>query len=284
MDPIYNQDDIQTIIAGDDLPLGTFLLHSRFDRVVNFYNSKEEIASVTSDQNLLASNAIFVSRETLKQASSLELTATAIRINGTLYDRNQMKTYNSKIDYKLLDGIVFEEKLQQVPLLYANLFPDLSLFFIIDKTREHHFTQGFTKQFMQNIKKACARVSSGEVVQGLAMIKGTGFGLTPSGDDFIAGFLLGTYYLEFRSKIDLSGLRENVFTSSMSRNLLVNTFLSNAYSGNCFNPLKKVLLLLGEGVDEEIAKAIGTLVAVGSTSGADLFTGYLYTVLNNVGL
>ena len=72
-------------------------------------------------------------------------------------------------------------------------------------------------------------------------MRGTGYGLTPSGDDFIAGFLLGTFFNEYRYRKDFSGLREKIFQAATGNNVLTNSFLLNAKSGNYFFPLKKNL-------------------------------------------
>jgi len=55
--------------------------------------------------------------------------------------------------------------------------------------------------------------------------KAKGFGFTPGGDDFLAGYILGLSFIQKVEQKDLSGVLDLLFYASLSENYLVNTFM-----------------------------------------------------------
>ena len=274
----------QSSCAGDDLPSGTFVLHSRFNNVVNFINGQNQLAYVTTKEDILASNAIFVPGVKLRTISSMTISSQTITLDNVRLDREKMSIYDSGIHFKDVDFAVFESRLLEIPSLYPELFPEKSLFFLFHKENEKFFTSGFDQQFMLNAKKSCEFILSDEIVKGIKAIRGTGYGLTPSGDDFTAGFLLGLHFNECKYKIDLSELRNEIYHTAIGSNLLTNSFLINAKNRKYFKPLKKILLLLGGEKHSSIKDELEQLLSIGATSGADFFSGYLFPIKHKVGL
>ena len=75
------------------------------------------------------------------------------------------------------------------------------------------------------------------------MLKGTGIGLTPAGDDFIAGLLWGLHFNEYRTKKNLMLLKDAVYNAAKGSNPLTNSFLFNAKNEYYFYLLKNFLYL-----------------------------------------
>ena len=109
-------------------------------------------------------------------------------------------------------------------------------------------------------------------------IKGAGFGLTPSGDDFIAGLLFGLYILEKIYSLNLKEIREEIYNISKSNNIISNTFLYLAKEGSFFKKLKELVLSLLYSGEKEIFMNTKKLMNMGATSGSDLATGLLITL------
>jgi hypothetical protein len=93
---------------------------------------------------------------------------------------------------------------------------------------------------------------------------GCGPGLTPSGDDVLAGYLLGCRAVG-RPVPTLSGLDRTTWLSA--------TLLRHARDGDCVPQFAAVVAALA--ADVPLGPAVAALLRVGHTSGAALATGLL---------
>jgi len=273
-----------TATSGKALPLGNFIIHSRFNRVVNFVNEANEIAFITTEINLLAAHGIFLPEHDLKLVNSLTITLEEIILDGKTYHRSQISKYDSSLNFEGVDKERFETKLLQIPTVYLELFPAKSLIFLINPQNEGYFTSGFDRGFMMNALKSKELILSGELIKGIETIKGTGYGLTPSGDDFIAGLLLGMHYNEFKYKLNLSQTKNDIYQAVAGQNLLTSSFLLQAKEANYFITLKKFLILLPDSGISTTKSELIQLLSLGATSGADLFTGYIFSIKYKIGI
>lgn len=267
---------------GDGLPHGHFELHSRFKRVVNFVNESKEIVFLTTAPDVLSSNGIYIKNIILSDVDYVDIEDDSICLNQQEFSRNQFSNFDSSFNY---DGVIhedFESALSKLIFENSHLLPEKSLFFLIFPEREKLFDSGFDLHLMKNAKEAADCILENNIIEGVKRINGTGFGLTPSGSDFVAGLLLGLHYLGEIYKIDLENLKSRILDVSLGQNLLVNTFLINARRGAHFFSLKKTLYLLVRNLDS--FDAFARLISYGSTSGADLLSGYFFTIKHRVGL
>ena len=109
---------------GDNTPAGTFFPHSRFDSVVNFINDQSQLAYLTTNEDLLAANAVFLPGMNLKLANSLVISSQKIILNDISYSRKEMKIYHSELNFDNLDTALFESRVIQIPDLFPELFPE----------------------------------------------------------------------------------------------------------------------------------------------------------------
>ena len=107
---------------------------------------------------------------------------------------------------------------------------------------------------------------------------GCGIGLTPSGDDFIPGLLIG---LNLRGE-RFRGIVNQVFSAARSKNIFSNSFLDLDRQGLLFGRMKDLILALLDGGQEAVRNSTGKLFAIGGSSGADLGTGFLMTMRHEV--
>ncbi len=113
----------------------------------------------------------------------------------------------------------------------------------------------------------------------LAQLTGLGPGLTPSGDDFIVGYLAALHgrcpfepllprYLE-----ELSG---PVMQFALAANLISRQYLLNALAGEFSESLAQVVLGIARHDDLRLRESAAQLVRVGHSSGADSMLGLLF--------
>ncbi|NOU19025.1 MAG: DUF2877 domain-containing protein [Bacteroidales bacterium] len=273
-----NSESIYLPCAGKSLPLGDFKVHSRFTRVVNFVNEANEIAFITSEISLLAAHGIFLPEQSLKFIINLTITPPEIIINDRRINRSSINKYDSSLNFENIDGVKFEENLLQLPILFSQEFPEKSLLFLLNSQYEANFTSGFDRAFMINALRSKELILSGELIKGVEAIKGTGYGLTPSGDDFIAGLLLGMHYNEFKYRKNLYKAKNDIYQAVAGQNLLTSSFLFQAKEANYFRILKNFLFLLFDAEISTTKDELVQLFSLGATSGADLLTGYIFSI------
>lgn len=98
---------------------------------------------------------------------------------------------------------------------------------------------------------------------------GRGPGLTPAGDDVLAGALLATRVrCGPAAEPELSAVAASVRTTDLSA-----AFLTWAVRGQCIEPAHAVLLALAAGDEARVRAAVARLVAVGASSGVALLAG-----------
>jgi hypothetical protein len=271
-------------IAGDGLGPGIYHLFSKFTSVTNFVNRREQIVYLTSDKELLSANSIFFPDPDLLNSSSLDVSTSLITAGGKKFKRAEMGVYDSGFDFSCLDHERFEKEIVKIPSQFHDRFPEKSLMFLLLPGAEKYFTSEFDRQFVMNARKSSELLGSGNLEEGIRMLKGTGYGLTPSGDDFIAGLLLGSFFHEAKTKSDQSSRREKIYRLALGKNLLTNSFLLNAKDGKYFKPLKKVLLLLCDDDRQGFHNALVRFLGIGATSGADFLAGYIFTIKFQTGI
>jgi hypothetical protein len=97
---------------------------------------------------------------------------------------------------------------------------------------------------------------------------GRGPGLTPSGDDVLAGYLLGSRAFG----IDSAGVRREILAAAGRRTTALSaSLLRHAADGWCIPQAAAVIAALGRAAPDPAA--VRALLAVGSTSGAALGSG-----------
>ena len=109
-------------------------------------------------------------------------------------------------------------------------------------------------------------------------------GLTPSGDDFIAGLLIGLNLLQRLRGQNNQEIVDEVFRTAKTGNVFSNSFLDLARRGLLFGRMKDLVLALMSQSEEMVRKSAARLMAIGGSSGADLGTGFLLTVRGEMGV
>ncbi|NOY08525.1 MAG: DUF2877 domain-containing protein [Spirochaetes bacterium] len=119
-------------------------------------------------------------------------------------------------------------------------------------------------------------------IRGLSELIGLGIGFTPSGDDFIAGVILGEELTGDRGHncplIDRDEIMGALHKTGYGGRTLLWQVLKNRFP---FYMIKLADGLL-TGVPDEMEKAVCRAVSHGETSGTDLLTGLIYAVLQRV--
>lgn len=120
--------------------------------------------------------------------------------------------------------------------------------------------------------KVKASVAAGDLTSTCRLLEGRGGGLTPAGDDALAGIML-VAAADCSQRTTLRRLAERARTSELSR-----AFLAWAARGASIKPAHAVLEAAASGDRAGLVQAARTLAAVGASSGRALLTGMALAV------
>jgi hypothetical protein len=135
--------------------------------------------------------------------------------------------------------------------------------------RSHALIGGLAESLTQRDRRRLKVVTSS--------LAGLGPGLTPAGDDFIAGVLLALAVV--RDQTPDQALNEIaallVETSAPRTHEVSAAYLRAAYDGQAGEGWHPLLAALAAGETARIAEAVGPVLATGETSGADMLAGFV---------
>ncbi len=313
-----SQNNLSSI--GDRVSPGSYTLHSAFTKAANFVLGERLVAVVTDEVGRGPVNLV-VSGFEPSRAFSLEIDEDSIILNGETFPFDREKLYRSRIETGAVDSGRLEKNLAAFEKALIDFSPPKSLSFLLDPRRESAFTTTFEKEFVKRFKTGVeltlnasqpdsvvqdfspanpvvqdfspaspggpegphyGTTPNGTLLNGIAKLRGLGFGLTPSGDDFIAGLLTALNLKELTTGTDLTEIKESVFGAAKGQNPLSNSFLSLARDGCFFERLKNLLLSLGSGDEDRVRASAKPLISHGETSGSDLGVGFLLTMQKTI--
>lgn len=112
-------------------------------------------------------------------------------------------------------------------------------------------------------RRGIQQITAGEMAEGIRLIRGCGEGLTPSGDDFLCGWMLAC---RLRGQ---STPARKILPHALGRNVVSNAFLTLSAQGHVHRPMQRLL-------HAPSAARVRAVCAFGHNSGADLLCGLLW--------
>jgi hypothetical protein len=198
----------------------------------------------------------------------------SIQIDDRQFVRDVTLCYDSTIEIPpTIDPQKLQTNLCSLKEIVKELAPSKSLSFLLDDLKQSSLVNIFENVLRERLRKGTMMIADGEFVQGVSIIKGLGFGLTPSGDDFIAGLLMTLNLEQIIFKQDMKILIDDIFTAAMNSNPLSMAYLWSAKEGRAFEKLKRMIASLFGSDPDDLVKRTADLLTVGATSGADIAVG-----------
>ncbi|MGA2962436.1 MAG: DUF2877 domain-containing protein [Candidatus Korobacteraceae bacterium] len=272
--------------VGDQVGPGIYAVHSRFKRVVNFSNGRRFVFLAIEDIGAGPLSIVLAdagSQRALARISSLRVEEHLLQVDEHRFNRDCIERYRS--DFTLQDCTAdrLSLNLESFRQLLTEASAANSLAFLIAAGRVGNFTSSLDRAFVSRIQRGADQIFGGSLLDGVSMLKGCGAGLTPSGDDFIAGMLIGLHFVQQLRRRELRRVIDAVFRVATGDNIFSNTFLDLAGRGLLFEKMKKLIMALPGGESGAVRAAVLDLFAIGATSGADLATGLFMTLLEENG-
>jgi hypothetical protein len=259
---------------GNQIRCGNYTLHSKFASAANFI-SNDRFAFVVDSRVGAGPLNIVIEGIPIDSLQHLEVTDDRLFLNGyyTLSDDSQL--YNADITIDWINRTQFIQNLPNFEDALIQYSPQKSLAFLINPARKKEFSTPFDLAIANRIEDGMNLLLQGDYRMGTEKLKGVGYGLTPSGDDFISGFLIALNVCQKIFSADLSAIISRIHNAAKSNNKFTNTFLDCAADGQVSEKFQKLIYVLDNPGKKETPIYTRELLTVGATSGADQAVGFL---------
>jgi hypothetical protein len=268
---------MEILSIGDFFTPGTYQLHSHFSKVVNYSCNKNLISVVCSE---IGNGPVNIVVSESGNLSDEKIIISKNKISGDTFsiDVSNANCYNSSIDANDIRQIDIDFIIKNLsPLLIKNA-SELSLTVLLDDSRRINFSSSFEKEFLRKMISGAEKMNDAHFIEAIKTFAGCGFGLTPSGDDFITGMLNALFILrEISGNKNLDSLRNKILQEAESENIISSNAMKMAANGRFHERMKNMIFALSEKDENKIHSNCHQLLTMGETSGADMLTGFLYT-------
>jgi hypothetical protein len=272
---------VKVLSIGDRVDLGRYEFHSRFNRVVNFANGPYLVSVVNEKIGPGPLNIVMgglPSNEGQSVSSLLHVAPNVVEFENWRFNFTKHDYYHSAIPFIDWNCAHFRHNLSLFGKLLVEISSPCSLAFLLDQARIERLQSGHERAFANQAVKSVQEMFHGDLLCGIRWLKGCGFGLTPSGDDFIAGVLVGLNLLQKMYRCRFRRTIDAVFAAALGDNVFSNTLLSLTQEGLVCGRMKNLITALTQKSAGPVMTATEQLFAIGASSGADLGTGFFMTV------
>jgi len=261
---------------GEIIPYGEFKqIHSIFDRNINFLNN-ELIVTVSNASSYEGVLRIVIPDLDLPKVKTIEHHPGKIIINGYknfLYEEEV--GYDPSLPQMYLRSNTLFRELSNLKTIYLAKDKKYSLACLLNQENEKiPEISSYYSELMKQMNHAFRSLKEGNYPLAVKGFKGRGYGLTPSGDDFLIGFLIGLSFREHLEDRTVTNLKQEIYRLALGSNLLVNTFLFEAINGYYNSYWKSFLTKLIRGTGDVMVD-FEAILSVGETSGYDTMAGFL---------
>jgi hypothetical protein len=132
-------------------------------------------------------------------------------------------------------------------------------------------------EYMRDTFVQLRQTKNQDYIDGCLKLLGTGEGLTPSGDDFLCGLLVSTYFSQCNTLLELrSKLVEALQLHLCSTTEVSQSYLKNAFQGRF---MERVIHLQEQTRNKkEIIPVLKQIASMGHSSGADFLVGLMHGI------
>jgi hypothetical protein len=259
---------------GDCLEPGIYGLHSRFRNSINYVMGSRLVTLVSGKAG---SGPFHIVVSGLSRCSSRSLLVTpgfvhAGEVRLMLPAEKKYHSVPSPRGLNLQPARVLLERLQSLVARYAH---DRSLAFLIDGGRRKRFRTSFERSFYERAVVGWGLFLDGRLIEAVHLLRGMGFGFTPSGDDFIAGVASGLYVMHRHWRLELCGQLRSVRDNRDRGNVVSENFVAFAAEGRFMENIKLLIESFLTGGGERFSERVRRVMDSGETSGADFLTGLI---------
>jgi hypothetical protein len=262
---------------GDCLKAGRYLFHGRFRRAAD-YVCGDTLISLVSKTVGNGPNHIMASDEEVRTVETVTIDERFIYLDEIPCTREGVQQYSSHVPPAACDARVSLSNLDAFRQKLRSAVRSESLLSLIDAEVPHGGASPYERALARRIGAGIRAFRNGDYRAGVRLLLGAGMGLTPSGDDFIAGFSAGLLLKGARSTPNLRIIAGLVEEGAERTHVVSRTMLLFACRGRMYERARNLLMALCHGRTEDVDRETAALTGVGHTSGMDFGCGLLFSL------
>ncbi len=258
---------------GDQIAPGSYALHSRFCRAVNFTQGSRLLCLVDEEIGPGPLNAVVTGLDGSRCAPVVQVNEDVLICGGERLEFAAAERYCSEMPVRCSKPAILQRNLEVLRRTVLQDSSAESLAYLLDGSRRATLNGSFAQAAAARIQRGVAQLFGGELLGGISTLRGCGVGLTPAGDDYLGGVLIGFNF----SASDATPVNsiDLMLQAALGENALSNAFLEMAAQGRVSARMKNLLTALLHDDADAVTIAARRLFAVGATSGADIAVGLL---------
>jgi hypothetical protein len=253
-------------------------LHSSFARAANYAAGAKLLCTVGPEAGPGPLNLVFDDFDAQLLGASVELAQDGVLSAGGLaFDTRQAQRYDSALPSAQNVCSRAQENAGKFLSLLLKKAPELSFARALEPQPGPE--SGFAGELMRAAREGMELLQKGHYYDAARKLRGTGVGLTPSGDDFLCGYLLGINVLEHAHGKNLNYRKQTIYGAALSgRNPLTDAFLSCACEGGAGWRIKQLFEAMAGTAAVTPQRAVEAAIDHGATSGADTAAGFIFAL------
>jgi len=261
----------RVVSIGEDVPEGVYYkIFSSHCKAVNFI-WQNQVFSVCCRTLSQGPYRIVVDTDDVSSILSVCYENGSIKLNDQPCDTSGMVKFSVPAFVPQLTSPTRKARIEDSRRFLVRHLPPQSVGFLLRTSNPGK--QTFDQALGSLYQRGLDHFESGEYALGVKCFKGRGYGFTPGGDDFLAGFMLGAAWIQHLQKKRLSEIMAILLYESLSDNCLTNTFLLQAYHLKPDQVWVDFLLAL-ESDSGILQDLILDIASSGATSGYDTLSGF----------
>ena len=256
------------------------LLHI-FDRVCNLINERSEVLSIVTPQigngpfNLVVEDEIcFFDHSTLE--TSISLSPSQLTIGDLIIQTADAILWSPYPDWEILHSRKDDIGYQLIQLPFTNYLAFAGLDIRLEKLSGLIIRQRLQipQSLVSNLSLTLVNADISSARKLASQLAGLGVGLTPSGDDMIMGAIYAVWIIH---PADVARViaQEIANTAAPLTTSLSAAWLKAAGRGEAGSLWHEFFDTLFSSNHTQIEEALGNILAVGETSGADALAGFI---------
>lgn len=264
---------LSLLSRGDQIPPGIYnQIHSTFKHAVNFH-CDNHLITLCTPEICPGPWRMVIDYEMLERVQSIELKIDQMIIDREIIKLRDCPVYTTPVFKPVRDTAIPDQNLR---LCKARFTQDATPECVWALAHAEDMDFGsFKGRLASDYRQGYAMFREHHVVQAITCFKSKGYGLTPGGDDFLIGMVLGFTWLGRVQKKELSEILPLLLNASWSDNLLVYTFFLQARDLWVDQNWKDFLTGL-EAPSQAPVSAMGKIMQQGASSGYDILSGFFF--------
>lgn len=256
---------------GDKVAPGTYQFHSRFQRAINYVLDGALLTCLLPELGSGPSHLVF--KELPADDFPIEIRPQQIIFGNDQVSREGVPVFDSRITFSVEKLKVLNANLDTFWQTIQHHAPIESLAFITSPKRSRPLKTAFQRALEERLLAGFAAFQRDDWQEAVRLLKGSGSGLTPAGDDFIAGWILGLHLLDQAGSSRAKKQMALVYSAAQGENIFSNHYLALAREGRGVAAVKSLVNALGGESSSLIDRAVALMAQMGNTSGIDMAVG-----------